>query len=144
MVLTSRLMGECWAALHLTCHSLETTATCTLMTAWWERHTFSTLLLTLYELHLLIKVKTARVLILARLHFSLQRCLTSVCVFFFFYRTTPHTQCLPQTSMPACRLCPASTAALLATLPSSPRPTPHPSTAQRESWVRYAIAHLSK
>lgn len=33
----SQVMGECWEDLHLTCHSLETTATCTHTTAWWER-----------------------------------------------------------------------------------------------------------
>ncbi len=32
----SQAMEECWEDLHLTCHSLETTATCTHTTAWWE------------------------------------------------------------------------------------------------------------
>lgn len=137
-------MGECWEDLHLTCHSLETTAACTLMTAWWEHHTSPHCCehFELCKVHLQIKVDAVRVLTLTH-HMSTFTALCDDCVC-VFYRTTPHTRCPPQTSMPACRLCPASTAAPLAARPSSPHHTPHPSTPQRELWVRYAMSLLPR
>lgn len=121
------------------------------MTAWWEHHTSSHCCLHFmsfakYTFKLKSKLWRCRCSHMPTLitsQFSLHNC--STCVFVcvrVFYRTTPHTLCPQRTSMPACRPCPASTAALLAAHPSSPHPTLHPSTPQRELWVRYAMSHL--
>ncbi len=110
----SQAMEECWEDLHLTCHSLETTATCTHTTAWWESVGSDQYILPCSITYIQLKKVP----------------LPLVCL-----RTTRHTRCRPQTSALACHPCPASTAAVPAPHPSSPHLTPRQSTPQRELWV---------